>query len=305
MSPDSASPLPGFPPVTPLPWTFGKRAYQLGPTPLIMGIVNVTPDSFSDGGCFIDVDRAVEHALELVEQGADILDLGGESTRPNAEPVPFEEELRRVLPVVEQLAPQVTVPLSIDTTKAEVARLCLAAGAEIINDISGLTFDADMPAVCRDHAAGIICMHIQGTPQTMQIDPTYEDCVREIRDWLADRLRFLESAGIPPERTVIDPGIGFGKTAQHNVTLLASIGPFRQLGRPVLIGHSRKGFLKKVLGRELDERLAGTLGVSVALAAQGTDILRVHDVAAVRDALRAWETILREIPREPRGELGA
>lgn len=287
-----------------LPWTFGRRAYRLGEAPLIMGIVNITPDSFSDGGQFLDVERAVAHALQLAEQGADILDLGGESTRPNATPVSLEEELARVLPVVEQLASRTELPLSIDTTKAEVARRCLAAGAEIINDISGLTFDPEMPAVCSEYRAGIVCMHIQGTPQTMQLNPTYGDCARDIHDWLRARLEFLESRGIPSERTVIDPGIGFGKTAEHNVTLLASIRQFRQLGRPVLVGHSRKGFLKKVLGRDLDERLAGTIGVAIALAAQHTDIIRVHDVAAVQDALRAWRTVMREVPAEfPHGSL--
>ena len=287
-----------------LPWTFGRRAYRLGEAPLIMGIVNITPDSFSDGGQFLDVERAVAHALQLAEQGADILDLGGESTRPNATPVSLEEELARVLPVVEQLASRTEVPLSIDTTKAEVARRCLDAGAEIINDISGLTFDPEMPAVCSDYQAGIVCMHIQGTPQTMQLNPTYQDCVRDIHDWLQARLEFLESRGIPSERTVIDPGIGFGKTAEHNVTLLASIRQFRQLGRPVLVGHSRKELLKKVLGRDLDERLAGTIGVAIALATQHTDIIRVHDVAAVQDALRAWRTVMQQVPAEfPHGSL--
>jgi len=276
-------------------WEFGKRRFVLGERPLLMGIVNVTPDSFSDGGHYLHTDAAVEQALQLVEQGADILDLGGESTRPGAEPVSLTEELQRVLPVAERLSEVTDVPLSIDTTKAEVARQCLQAGAEIINDISGLTFDEQMPKVCREFQAGIVCMHIQGTPQTMQLNPHYDDCVREIREWLQQRLDFLHSCGIPAERTLIDPGIGFGKTAEHNVTLLSSIAAFRTLGRPVLIGHSRKGFLKKVLGRDLDERLAGTIGVAVALAAQGTDVIRVHDVAAVKDAIKAWETIMQQV----------
>ena len=278
-----------------LTWKFGKRNYLLGGRPLLMGIVNVTPDSFSDGGRFVRTESAVEQALQLIEQGAEILDLGGESTRPGAEPVAVAEELQRVLPVVERLAKLTDVPLSIDTTKAEVARQCLQAGAEIINDISGLTFDAEMPEVCREFQAGIVCMHIQGTPQTMQLNPRYDDCVGEIRDWLEQRIALLAASGIPAERTLIDPGIGFGKTAEHNVTLLGSIAAFRKLGRPVLIGHSRKGFLKKVLGRDLDERLAGTIGVAVALAAQGTDVIRVHDVGAVKDALRAWETIMQQV----------
>ncbi|MCA8989025.1 MAG: dihydropteroate synthase, partial [Planctomycetaceae bacterium] len=206
-----------------------------------------------------------------------------------------EEERQRVLPVVKALAGKVEVPLSIDTTKASVAAACLEAGAEIINDISGLTFDPDMPAVCRDHAAGIVCMHIQGTPQTMQQNPHYQNCVREIWEWLTARLQALQETGIPPERIVLDPGIGFGKTAEHNLQLLSSITQIRELGRPVLIGHSRKRFLKHVLGRDVEERNAGTIGVSIALAEQGVDLLRIHDVAAARDALLAWKTV-REWP---------
>ncbi|MCG6157122.1 dihydropteroate synthase [Rubinisphaera margarita] len=283
MTADSTAPL--------LAWKFGRRDYQLGHEPLIMGIVNVTPDSFSDGGHFQQTDAAVAHALRLVGDGADILDIGGESTRPRAEPVTVDDELARVVPVIERLAGQISIPISIDTTKAEVARQSLAAGAEIVNDISGLTFDADMPGVCSDSGAGVVCMHIQGTPQTMQDNPHYEDCVAEIDDWLQDRLATLRQQGIPSERVVLDPGIGFGKTAQHNLEILSSIAAIRSKGRPVLIGHSRKSFLKKLLHREMEERLAGTLGVSIALAEQHTDILRVHDVASVKDALLAWQTI--------------
>ncbi len=279
-------------------WTFGKRSYQLGEFPLIMGIVNITPDSFSDGGQFYDTQnpdpaKAVEQALKLVNDGADFLDLGAESTRPGAEPVPLKEELKRIVPVVEQLAAQTEVPISIDTTKAEVARECLQAGAEIINDISGLTFDPQMPAVCRKFNAGIVCMHIKGTPQTMQLAPSYENCVSEISKWLDERLESLSQAGISAENIVIDPGIGFGKTAEHNLTILSSIQQLRELGRPVLIGHSRKRFLGSILGREHDERLAGTIGVSIALAQQHTDLLRVHDVAAIKDALKSWQAIGR------------
>jgi len=280
---DSSTPL--------LSWRFGRRDYQLGREPLIMGIVNVTPDSFSDGGNFLQTEAAVEHALRLVDEGADILDIGGESTRPKAAPVTLEDELARVVPVIRQLAGRISIPISIDTTKAEVARQSLAAGAEIVNDISGLTFDDDMPRVCRETGAGVVCMHIQGTPQTMQDNPHYEDCVAEIDAWLQDRLSTMEQRGILSERVVLDPGIGFGKTAQHNLEILSSIAAIRSKGRPVLIGHSRKSFLKKLLNRDMEERLAGTLGVSIALAEQHTDILRVHDVAAVKDALLAWQTI--------------
>ncbi len=272
-------------------WKFGKREYQLGKHPLIMGIVNVTPDSFSDGGQFLQTQSAVEHALQLVEEGADFLDIGGESTRPGAEPVSAEDEIKRVLPVVEELSGKISIPISIDTTKAEVARACLSAGAEIINDISGLTFDEQMPEVCREADAGIVCMHIKGTPQTMQEYPHYDHCVQEIDEWLQARLKSLNDQGIDSTRLVLDPGIGFGKTAEHNLEILSSIEQLRKSGRPVLIGHSRKRFLKKVLNREMEERLAGTIGVAIALAEQQTDIIRVHDVAAIQDALLAWKTV--------------
>lgn len=257
-----------------------------------MGIVNVTPDSFSDGGQFSSVSSAVEHALRLAEEGADILDIGGESTRPGATPVSAEDELCRVVPIVRELARQTRIPISIDTSKAEVARQCLAVGATIVNDISGLTFDANMPRVCAESDCGVIVMHIQGTPQTMQADPRYDNVVADVCRHFARRLEELEAAGIARERIVIDPGIGFGKTAEHNLELLSHIATFHSLGRPVLIGHSRKRFLKKLLGRDVEERNAGTIGVSIALAAQGTDILRIHDVRTTRDALLAWKTVL-------------
>lgn len=279
-----------------LGWRFAGRDHRLDPIPWIVGILNVTPDSFSDGGRYwgptVPVEIAVEQGLSLVQQGADILDVGGESARPGADPVPVAEELRRVIPVIEKLATQTKVPISVDTTKAEVARSAIAAGAVIVNDISGLMFDREMIEVCAGCDVGVICMHIQGTPQTMQVDPRYDNVVAEVAEFLARRLEELERAGIDRERIVIDPGIGFGKTAEHNLIILSHVDDFRRLGRPVMIGHSRKGFLKKVLGRPLDERDAGTLGVSIALAAQGVDILRVHDVAATRDGLLAWRTVM-------------
>lgn len=273
-------------------WYVDSDRWTLGGQTKLMGIVNVTPDSFSDGGQFDSVSAAVEHSLKLVEDGADLLDIGGESTRPGATPVSLEEELRRVVPVVREVARQTKTPISIDTYKAEVARQCLDAGAVIVNDISGLTFDADMPRICRESTCGVIVMHIQGTPQTMQTDPRYDNVVAEVCQHFARRLDDLEAAGIARERIVLDPGIGFGKTAEHNLELLSHVADLHSLGRPVLIGHSRKRFLKKVLGRDVEERNAGTLGVSLALAAQSTDILRVHDVRATRDALLAWQTIL-------------
>ena len=273
-------------------WEMGSDRWELGRFPRLMGIVNLTPDSFSDGGQLTDVSVAVEYALRLAHEGADILDIGGESTRPGATPVSLDEELRRVVPVVRELARRTRVPISIDTYKAEVARVCLDAGAVIVNDISGLTFDPAMTDVCRESTCGVIVMHIQGTPLTMQLHPRYDDVVQDVRQYFSRRLDELETAGITRERIVLDPGIGFGKTAEHNLDLLSHIAAFHELGRPVLIGHSRKRFLQKVLGRDIEERNAGTIGVSIALAAQGTDILRVHDVRATRDALLAWQTVL-------------
>lgn len=273
-------------------WQVRDRSLETGCVPLVMGIVNVTPDSFSDGGQFLATEAAVAHALALVEQGADLLDIGGESTRPGAEPVPLEDELRRVVPVIEQIAQRCQLLISVDTTKADVARAALKAGAHIVNDISGLTFDQRMPAVCAEFSAGVICMHMQGTPQTMQENPHYDDVLKEIGDFFEQRLAALDAAGVKCEQVALDPGIGFGKTAAHNLEILAHIERFRALGRPVCIGHSRKRFLKKVLGRSVDERLFGTVGISVALAQQGTDIIRVHDVAATRDALVAWRIVM-------------
>jgi dihydropteroate synthase len=269
-----------------------------------MGIVNVTPDSFSDGGRFVSVAAAVDHAVVLAGQGADILDVGGESTRPGAEPISLDEEMQRVVPVIERLRGAVDVPISIDTTKAEVARQALQAGATIVNDVSGLTFDPDMTPVCAASDCGVICMHIRGTPQTMQQHPHYDDVVAEVARRLSDRIAALVAAGIDRDRIAIDPGIGFGKTAEHNVQILANIARFRALGRPVLIGHSRKSFLKKLIGRPIDERLAGTIGVAIAAAMQSVDLLRVHDVGPVRDALQAWRA-LTDINRQPLPPEGA
>jgi dihydropteroate synthase len=263
------------------------------PSPWLMGIVNVTPDSFSDGGKFRESGAAVDQALSLVEDGASIIDVGGESTRPGADRVETDEELRRVIPVVEQLARQSKVLISIDTTKARVAAEALTAGAHIVNDISGLSFDPEMPQVCAASGAGVICMHIRGTPQTMQDDPQYSDVVSEVCQFLKTRLDDLERWGISREQVVLDPGIGFGKTAAHNLELLSAIGKLRSAGRPVCIGHSRKRFLKKMLGRPVDERLFGTIGVAIAAALQGAEILRVHDVAPCRDAWLACQAILK------------
>jgi dihydropteroate synthase len=262
------------------------RVLHFQDRPLVMGIVNVTPDSFSDGGRFAATDAAIAHALELVRQEADLLDIGGESSRPGAEPVPPDEELRRVLPVVEALARQTSVPLSIDTYKAETAQAALKAGAHIVNDIFALRGDPAMADVVRQHRAGVILMHMQGTPQTMQLAPSYTDVVAEVRGFLEARLHAAATAGIEVGRVVIDPGIGFGKTVEHNLELLARLDELHTLARPVCLGVSRKRFLGEVLGRTVDDRLAGSLAVVCQALARGTaDILRVHDVKETRDAV--------------------
>ena len=273
-------------------WTLRTRDLTRQRLPLLMGILNVTPDSFSDGGQFNAMDQAVARALQMEADGADIIDIGGESTRPGSEGVTLDEELRRTIPVIRELAQKLRIPISIDTTKSEVAREALDAGAEIVNDISGLTFDHAMMDVCREADAGICLMHIQGTPQTMQQNPQYTDVVSEVSEFLQQQVDRCLMAGILAERMCVDPGIGFGKTADHNLQLLKAIPRLQaELQRPVLIGHSRKRFLSKILGRSVEERESGTVGVSIALAQLGADILRIHDVRSVRDALVAWDTI--------------
>jgi dihydropteroate synthase len=256
-----------------------------------MGILNVTPDSFSDGGRWIAASAAIEHAHQLAADGADIVDIGGESTRPGALPVEPDEQLRRVLPVIQQLAGRLPVPMSIDTSSSLVAREALDAGAHVLNDVTALTGDPEMPQVCAARACGVIIMHMQGTPQTMQLEPKYDDVVREVTGYLSQRVQDLVTRGIAAERIMIDPGIGFGKTPSHNLKLLSSIAALRSTGRPVLIGHSRKRFLQKVLGRPIEEAMAGTIGVAIAVAEQGAELVRVHDVRAVKDALLAWQAV--------------
>jgi dihydropteroate synthase len=253
-----------------------------------MGIVNVTPDSFSDGGRFLDSDAAVAHALQLVADGADLLDIGGESTRPYAEPVAAEEELQRVMPVIEQIAARIEIPISIDTSKAVVARAAVAAGAQIINDVTGLEGDPAMAQVALDTSAGVCVMHMQGTPQTMQDNPQYADVVAEVRDYLRGRRDALVAAGIDCERICLDPGIGFGKTHEHNIALMAHCYELHSLGCPVLVGHSRKGFLAKLIGDKEADRTSATIGATLSLAMQGVQMVRVHDVRPVREALVAF-----------------
>jgi dihydropteroate synthase len=260
--------------------------------PLVMGILNVTPDSFSDGGRHAAPEAALAHALELVRQGADLLDVGGESSRPGAVPVPLEEELRRVVPVVEALARQTAVPLSVDTCKAAVARAALQAGAHLINDITALAGDPDMAGVARAHRAGVLLMHMQGTPPTMQANPLYDDVVRDVERFLEERLQTAVEVGIAREQVVLDPGIGFGKTERHNLEILARLEEFQRLGRPVCLGVSRKGFIGRICGRTLDRRLAGSLAVACyAMTRQAVQIIRVHDVEETVDAVRMFEAI--------------
>ncbi len=270
-------------------WRLRTRRLELGRRPLLMGIVNVTPDSFSDGGRFSDHAAAVDHALKLAEQGADLLDIGGESTRPYATPVGADRELRRVPPVLEDVCRLASVPVSIDTSKAVVAREAVAAGVEIINDVTGLEGDPQMLDVARESKVGICVMHMRGTPQTMQNTPTYDDVVLDIFQYLRRRRHTLIESGISADRLCLDPGIGFGKTHVHNLRLLASCGYFHQLQTPLLVGHSRKGFIAKVLGDSEVDRTAATVGVALSLAQQGVQVVRVHDVAPIRQALLLFE----------------
>ena len=271
-------------------WRVGTRLLSAGPSPLLWGVVNVTPDSFSDGGRFFDTEAAVRHGLQLVEDGAAVLDVGGESSRPGAEPVPVEEELRRVLPVLRELRARLDVPLSIDTTKAAVARAALQAGADIVNDISGLRFDPDMLPLLAGSSCGVVLMHMQGEPRTMQTSPHYDDVVREVRDWLARRQEEIVAAGIAPERLVLDPGLGFGKRYSDNLELLRHLRSL--VSRPLLVGASRKAFLGWLLAEpEPLARQEGDLAVHAWCRRQGVAFLRVHDVRATRRLFRVLEAL--------------
>lgn len=286
---------------------------------LVMGVVNVTPDSFSDGGQFLDPARAFEHALALVGQGVEILDVGGESTRPNAEPVGEAEELRRVLPVIEKLAARVHIPISIDTTKPAVARAALQAGASIVNDVAAVhraggfvrssafrrPGEVDDPGrlkaelqtnemwrVVAEFDAGYVAMHMQGTPQTMQAGPAYTDVVSEVQEFFSDRLRRLNASGVTADHVVLDVGIGFGKTLEHNLQLLAGLGGFTKAQRPLLLGVSRKSFIGKLLGADVAGRLPASLACACLAVEAGVQIIRAHDVAETVQAVRMTEAIL-------------
>ena len=258
----------------------------------IMGILNVTPDSFSDGGSFVTEDLIAQQVRLMLDQGVDIIDIGGESTRPFAEPVPAAVELQRVIPAIEmlcQIAP--AIPVSIDTTKAEVALKALAAGATMVNDISGLGHDPAMADVVADYDGPVIIMHMQGTPGDMQVNPRYKNVVEEIKDFFIRRLEWMEQQGIDQKRVILDPGIGFGKTLEHNLLILKNIREFKKLGQPVLIGHSRKSFFDKLLGVAVEKRDCPTAVVSALCVRHGADILRVHDVEKTRQAVRLAEVL--------------
>jgi len=261
---------------------------------LVMGIVNVTPDSFSDGGKYLDPGAAVEHALRLAGEGAGIIDIGGESTRPNAEPVPEAEELRRVMPVIKRLTGSLKIPISIDTMKPAVARAALAAGASIVNDVAANRGDDEMWRVVAEARAGYVCMHMRGTPQTMQHAPAGGDVVREVEGFFFERIRRLNDCGVTGEQLILDPGIGFGKTPGQNVELLGRLGSFRKFGRPLLLGVSRKSFLGKLLAAELPARLPGALACACMAVEAGVQIIRAHDVAETLSAIRMTEAILAE-----------
>jgi len=272
-------------------WIRGKPFAGPGPGPRIMAILNVTPDSFSDGGSYETVAAAVDQAFRLVDQGADMIDIGGESSRPGALPISLDEERRRVLPVLDALAGRLSVPISIDTMKPPLAREAVERGATVLNDIGGLR-DPAMLDVAVATGASVVIMHMAGTPETMQNEPVYEDVVGSVLAYLAGQVDRAVEAGVPRSQIAIDPGIGFGKTAAHNVTILRELGRFATLGCAVLVGVSRKRFIGKVTGRSLDDRLIGSVVASLASLHQGAAVVRVHEPAPMLDAIRVWETLV-------------
>jgi dihydropteroate synthase len=273
-------------------WSCRNRTIALGERTLVMGILNTTPDSFSDSGSYFDPAAAIERALEMVAQGADMIDIGGESTRPGAAPVPAAEEIRRTAPIISSIREHSDIPISIDTMKAETALQALEAGADIINDVSAFEADAQMVAVAADYSAGAVLMHMQGSPQTMQIQPEYANVVGEVGDYLKRRLDFAAQHGVRRDRMVIDPGIGFGKTVEHNMALLRGLPQLAECGSPILVGASRKSFIGGMTGRIPSERLAGSLGAAAWAVLRGAHILRVHDVIETCDVCRMLDTLL-------------
>jgi dihydropteroate synthase len=272
-------------------YKFGEKEYDLASRTHVMGVLNVTPDSFSDGGKYLGLEQAIVQGLKLAEDGADFIDVGGESTRPGSEPVSVEEEIRRVVPVINALSKKVNIPISIDTSKSDTAEAALQAGAIIVNDISAMTFDAKMASVVVKYRASIVLMHMKGAPQTMQENPTYENVTAEVKQFLSERLFAAKEAGI--EQIIIDPGIGFGKKIEHNIQLLRELKSFTSFGYPLLIGPSRKAFLGAILHLPPNERIEGTAAVVTSAILNGANIIRVHDVkemkrvAMVTDALKS------------------
>ncbi len=272
----------------------GGKVLDLGRRTHIMGILNVTPDSFSDGGQYAKMDQALAHAREMAAAGADIIDIGGESTRPGAAPLTEEEELRRIIPIIERLSSELTVPLSVDTYKSSVAKKALQAGAGIVNDISGLRFSPDMARVVADHGAAVVIMHIKGTPRDMQRDPVYGDVVGEVLSYLEEGIEIAVKAGVDREKVLIDPGIGFGKTLEHNLTLVNRLEEFRALGRPIVLGTSRKKFIGTVLGIPVPEQRVDGTAATVALGIErGAQMVRVHDVARMTQVARMTDVIIK------------
>ncbi len=259
--------------------------------PKLMGVVNVTPDSFSDGGLYLNPEAAVARGRELAEQGAEVLDVGGESTRPGAEEVSEDEELRRVVPVIEGLN-GIDAVMSVDTSKLAVAEAALDAGASIVNDVTAMRHAPEIGALCAEREAGLVLMHMLGDPRSMQENPVYENVVDDVKAFLAERLEVAVAAGVDEERVWLDPGIGFGKTLEHNLELLRRLGELRELGRPIVIGTSRKSFIGKIDGSDAGDRIGGTIASSVLAAADGADVLRVHDVAEVRQAITVADAVL-------------
>jgi len=272
------------------PWLLPRSRLPEGRV-LVMAVLNVTPDSFSDGGSFAVADAAVEHGLRLAAEGADLIDVGGESTRPGAQPVPADEELRRALPVIRELVRRAKVPISIDTTKAEVARAAMEAGAEVVNDVSGLRRDPEMGTAVARGGAALCLMHSRGEPRDMQQHAAYADLLGEMQDELLEGLRRAREAGVPEKRIALDPGLGFAKTAEHNLLLMRRLRELTQLGRPLLAGASRKSFLGRLSGKIAPERLTGSVAAAAVLALNGASILRVHDVAATREALAVVDAV--------------
>ena len=274
-------------------WIAREHQFNFPRPTIVMGIVNTTPDSFSDGGRFLDADAAESHALRLANEGAEILDIGGESTRPGSAEVTVQEELDRVIPVIERLAKRQELVLSIDTQKPSVAREALTAGASIVNDIAANRADPEMWQVVAEAEAGYVCMHMQGTPQTMQAKPEYDDVTTEVIAFFKERLSLLLAHGVAAEQIALDPGIGFGKTLEHNIKLLRDLNKFSLVERPVLVGASRKSFIEKLLGAPVDERLPASLACAAWAAIQGSQIIRVHDVAETAQAVRMAEALAR------------